>query len=166
MGPTNVAFVGTPEPATAVLFSLGLLGLVYGLPLELASTFGVEARLPVDFRRAAAAAPDQVRAHAEEGITPDDRAALDGLEEEGIGLPFGQLEECGDGGLEVGDQRGIDHLGPPGVISRLEGAEVGGGLHRFSVVRHDLVDQLLVQGDLEVLLQRAEKLLEDVVLQR
>ncbi len=28
VGPTNVAVVGTPEPATAVLFSLGLLGLV------------------------------------------------------------------------------------------------------------------------------------------
>ena len=28
IGPTNVAVVGTPEPATAILFSLGLLGLV------------------------------------------------------------------------------------------------------------------------------------------
>jgi hypothetical protein len=27
IGPTNVAVVGTPEPATALLFSLGLLGL-------------------------------------------------------------------------------------------------------------------------------------------
>ena len=84
----------------------------------------VEAGAPVDLGAVAAAAPDQVGLDAQDRIAAADRAAGHALQQEAEGAAIGELEQGRDRRLQVGHQRGRDHLRP----ARL----VGGGEARRS----------------------------------
>ena len=89
----------------------------------------VEERPAVDLGGGPAAAPDQVRLEADEGVAPDGGPALDRLEEAGIAPPVAQLEEGRDRRFQVGHQGGPDHLGAARVVGLAEVLEVGRRAH-------------------------------------
>ena len=78
----------------------------------------------------AAAAPDQVGLEADRRVAPAHRAALDRFEQEAVGPAFGELEHRRDRRLEIGDQRGPDHLRLPGLVAGDELGRIGARRHR------------------------------------
>ena len=66
----------------------------------------VEPCPPVDLGPVAAAAPDQVRLDAQDGVAAADGAAGDALEQEAVGPALGELEQRRDRCLQVSHQRG------------------------------------------------------------
>jgi hypothetical protein len=86
-------------------------------------------RLAIDFGDVAAAAPDQIRLEANDGIAAACLAALNAFQQERIfpRPPFGihtQLQESGNRRLQVGDMTGIDRLGLVLVIDACESREI------------------------------------------
>ena len=70
----------------------------------------VIACLAVDFRHIPPAAPDQVRTQPDEGITAANGPALDGFEQEAVGLTLRQLDHRRDRRFQIGNQPGRDDL--------------------------------------------------------
>ena len=88
----------------------------------------------VDLGAVAEAAPYHVRPEADDRVAAARGAALDALQEEAVGLSLGKLEHRRDRGLEIGDERGPDHLRPAGLVGCLEGCAIGLGLHAHCAI--------------------------------
>ena len=71
---------------------------------------GAFQRGAVDLGFAVAATPDQVGHQADDGVTPARFAPLDGFEQKARAIFQRKLQHGGDGGLEVADAFGVDHL--------------------------------------------------------
>ena len=84
-----------------------------------------------DLCPAFAAAPGKVGVEADHRVAPANGAALDGFEEEGgAGMPGPQLQESGDGGLQIRHQGQVEEGGATGLVGVGEGREVRVVLHR------------------------------------
>ncbi len=79
-----------------------------GLRRELAAGDGVSAS---DLGLVPAAAPDEVGLHGDDGVPAAPGAALNGLEQEGVGASVADLQIGGDRRLQVVHQPRPDHLG-------------------------------------------------------
>ncbi len=90
---------------------------------------GIAAGAAVDLGLVAAAAPDEVRFHADDRIAPAHMAAFDRFQQEGVGLGGGDLQHRRDRRLQVGDRFGPHHLRLALSVARLECLEIGRERH-------------------------------------
>ena len=73
-------------------------------------------RVAVDLGLAVAAAPDQVRLHADDRVAPARRAALDALQQERVRPAVRQLQERGDRRFQIGHAASPHQRAAPRVV--------------------------------------------------
>ena len=87
------------------------------------------AGVAIDLRAAIPAAPDQVRLHADDRISPARRAAFHAFQQERVRLAMRQLQECRDRRFQIGDAPAPDQAALSGVIGGAEGGKSGWNSH-------------------------------------